>query len=73
MALEAVTDFFTGQPKRPMVKISPTFPKRVIDTVCYAAQMYKVELRVWVNSQMRSVLHTKQGLEVVRRNLRNFV
>ena len=28
-----------------MVKISPTFPERMIDTVCYAAQMYKVELR----------------------------
>ena len=29
----------------PMVKISPAFLKRLIDTVCYTAQMYKVEFR----------------------------
>ena len=31
--------------KSQMVKISPTFPERVIDTVCYTTQMYKVKLR----------------------------
>ena len=28
-----------------MVKIFPTFPQRLFDTVCCLAQMYKVELR----------------------------
>ena len=46
MALEIATDFSQVNPKGQMVKISPTFPERVIRTVCYTAQMYKVELRV---------------------------
>ena len=33
-------------PKDWMVKIFPTFPQRLIDTVCCLAQMYKVELTV---------------------------
>ena len=44
MALEIATDSSTGQPNRPMAKISPAFLKRLIDAVRYAAQMYKVEL-----------------------------
>ena len=33
-------------PKDWMVKIFPTFPQRLIDTVSCLAQMYKVELTV---------------------------
>ena len=39
-------DFFNGQRKKEMVKIFPTFPQRLIDVICYADSMYKVELTV---------------------------
>ena len=29
-----------------MVKISPDFLQRLIDTFCYTSKMYKVELRI---------------------------
>lgn len=44
MELYTATDFFSGQPKRQMVEMSLTFAERLIGTVCYTAQMYKVEL-----------------------------
>ena len=44
MALKIATGFFTGHPKDQMVKISPALLQRLIDTICYTTQMYKVKL-----------------------------
>ena len=45
MVMESTSDFFKGQPKNQMAKISVACPERLIDTVYYTANMYKVEFQ----------------------------
>ena len=46
--------------KDQMVKISPAFLQRLIDTVCYPTQMYKVEVRSRLNNRWQSHFWSSQ-------------
>ena len=48
-----------------MVDISPTFLERLIDTICYTVQMYKVEGRS--QAWLVDVKHAKRNAYFMRR------